>query len=209
MIYVVRNWNRFQHYRDRNPPWIKLHFELLSSRDWVMLADASRVLAVACMLVASRNDGQIDCSARGLQYLKRVAYLNEDPDPKPLIECGFLEPASNTLAHASNMQASARPETETETETEEDSRRGATAPPGSNGSTKDLIWNVGVDLLTAAGEKSSTARSFLGKLCKEHGDDAVREAVGRAVAVAPAEPKAWLRAAVRDTAAPDPFQGAI
>lgn len=108
----VRNWEHFQHYKDRNPPWVKLHFSLLTSQDWVMLDDASRVLAIACMLVASRNEGNVDCSQKGLAYLKRVAYLNSDPDVKPLIECGFLEVASD----CKQMLANARPETETETE---------------------------------------------------------------------------------------------
>jgi hypothetical protein len=96
--YRVRNWLNFQHYRDRNPPWIKLHFALLSSRDWVQLDDASRVLAIACMLIASRNDGVVPDDS---EYLKRVAYLNSVPDFKPLIDCGFLECASKMLASAS------------------------------------------------------------------------------------------------------------
>ena len=122
----VKNWERFQHYRDRNPPWIKLHFSLISSSDWVALEDASRVLAVACMLIASRNEGQIDGSPTGLAYLKRVAYLNSEPELKPLIECGFLEPASKALALA---QANARPETEDLTETENRTDGKGLAPP--------------------------------------------------------------------------------
>lgn len=105
----VRNWRGFQHYKDRDPPWIKLHFSLLSSTDWVSLDDASRVLAIACMLVASRNNG---CVPVDKSYLRRLAYLSVDPDFKPLIDCGFLEYASNTLADASKMQANASPETE-------------------------------------------------------------------------------------------------
>lgn len=61
---------------------------------------------------------------------------------------------------------------------------------------KEYVWRVGVDLLRRAGEADRSARSFLGKLCKEHGDEAVRDAVGRAVSVAPAEPKAWLKGAL-------------
>lgn len=96
--YRVKNWRKFQHYKDRNPPWIKLHWELLSSMDWVILNDASRVLAVACMLVASRNDGEIRGDETGLKYLQRVAHLNAKPDLKPLISCGLLESASEMLA---------------------------------------------------------------------------------------------------------------
>lgn len=112
----VKNWEKFQHYKDRNPPWIKLHFALLSSEDWVMLADDSKLLAVVCMLVASKNDGFIPDNP---SYLKRIAYLDKLPNLNPLIECGFLEiliaDASVLQADDSVLQANARPETETET----------------------------------------------------------------------------------------------
>jgi len=114
----IKNWSKFQHYKDRNPPWIKLHFEMLSSEDWVVLDDASRVLAVACMLVASRDEGFVRVDSKGRRYIKRVAYLNQEPDFKPLIECGFLTDASGHLADASTALADVRPEEETETETE-------------------------------------------------------------------------------------------
>ena len=113
MELAIKNWKKYQHYKDRNPPWIKLHWELLTSMDWVTLDDASRVLAVACMLVASRNEGLIRGDADGLKYLERVAHLNSKPNLKPLIDCGFLECASGVLAHC---YQDARPETETETQ---------------------------------------------------------------------------------------------
>ena len=106
--YLIKNWDHYQHYRDRNPPWIKLHYEILSSSDWVILDDTSRVLAVACMLVASRSKGEIDASESGLAYLKRVAYLNTPPNLKPLISSGFL----TMLADASALQANDTQETE-------------------------------------------------------------------------------------------------
>lgn len=109
--YKIRNWERFQHYKDRNPPWIKLHMELLASADWVMLDDASKLLMVVCMMLASRNDGVLTADA---SYVKRVAYLRSTPNFKPLIACGFLIP----LAGASTLLADARPEKEAETETE-------------------------------------------------------------------------------------------
>lgn len=101
MRYKIRNWSKYQHYKDRNPPWIKLHFELLASEDWVALSDASRVLAIASMLIASRNDGYVPSDPK---YLKRVAYLNSIPDFTELLGCGFLlldDDASKTLADAS------------------------------------------------------------------------------------------------------------
>lgn len=96
MFYTIKNWAEFQHYKNRNPPWVKLHWNLLTSMDWLALDDASRVLAIACMLVASRNGGQIQGDLAGLKYLERVAHLNTPPDLTPLIQCGFL--ASKPLA---------------------------------------------------------------------------------------------------------------
>ncbi|AYD02218.1 hypothetical protein [Neorhizobium sp. NCHU2750] len=125
----VRNWEQFQHYKDRNPPWIKLHFALLASEDWVSVDDASKLLAVVCMLVASRNNGFVPNNPA---YLKRVAYLDATPNLEPLISCGFLE---NTLADArpaqaddSAPQADARPETETDTEDKDSS---SSQPPAA------------------------------------------------------------------------------
>ena len=128
MFLRIRNWEKFQHYKDRNPPWIKLHFELLSSEDWVALDDASRVLAVACMLVASRNDGLVRVDKVGQRHIERLAYLNSRPDFNPLIECGFLVGDSAVLADASAMQNPVRPETETETETEKEKPIGQSKP---------------------------------------------------------------------------------
>jgi len=118
--YKIANWEEFQHYKDRCPPWVKLHVSLLSSDDWVVSDDASRVLLIASMVVASKNNGKIDASPRGLAYMRRVAYLNSEPDLTPLIDSGFLVPLANasaTLADASTLQADA-------TKRREEKRRG-------------------------------------------------------------------------------------
>lgn len=130
--YTVKNWERFQHYKDRSPPWIKLHFELLASQDWVMLADASKLLMIVCMMIASRNNGKIPADPN---YLKRVAYLDKLPNLTPLLNCGFL---LNTLADASrskHAQADARPEEEVQ---EEDKKEKNTKKENLSGF--DLFW---------------------------------------------------------------------
>lgn len=124
MKYRVRNWRQFQHYKDRNPPWIKLHFSMMASEDWVLLDDCSRVLAIACMLVASRNDGEIDGTERGLAYLHRVAYLSDKPNLNPLIECGFLESASGCKQALADARRSVSPSVSVVTEvTKEETKK--------------------------------------------------------------------------------------
>ena len=37
VTFSVKNWDEFQHYKDRNPPWIKLHNHLLDDYEFEML----------------------------------------------------------------------------------------------------------------------------------------------------------------------------
>lgn len=119
----IREWSKYQHYKHRNPPWIKLHRELLTSTTWACADDASRTLAIACMLLAAVNDNKIPADGG---YIRRVAYLNSDPDFTLLEKTQFIEfiddngllviDASAMLADASKMRTNHASETETETE---------------------------------------------------------------------------------------------
>lgn len=107
----IRNWTKYQHYKDRNPPWIKLHVEILSSEDWVTLDDASKLLAMVCMVIGAKHDG---CVPDNPDYIKRVAYLKKRPNLTPLIECGFLEIPQADDSESKQVQAEFRPEKETQ-----------------------------------------------------------------------------------------------
>lgn len=67
------------------------------------------------------------------------------------------------------------------------------APPKS----VDKIFAFGVPLLTAAGISDRNARSMLGLMRKQHGDDAVSSALDRCAEERPLEPVAWLQAALK------------
>ena len=41
---VIVDWEKFQHYKNRNPPWIKLHTKLLRNYQFRMLSDEQKVL---------------------------------------------------------------------------------------------------------------------------------------------------------------------
>lgn len=101
MRYRIIGWHEYQHYKDRCPPWIKLHNAMLTLEVWVMGTDQTRTLAIACMLLAARdkaNDGSFNGDP---EYVKRFGYLNSKPDFKQLIEFSFIEElqdASTALA---------------------------------------------------------------------------------------------------------------
>lgn len=118
----IRNWQKYQHYKDRRPPWIKLHFQMLSSRDWVLASNSERVLAIASMLIASQSDNEMGEFLADPDYFQRVAYLNDPPDFNPLIRMGFLEVVDEDASACKRMLANACSETETETEKETEIR---------------------------------------------------------------------------------------
>jgi hypothetical protein len=58
----VKNWDHFQHYKNRRPPWIKLYRELLDDPQWYNLSgDAAKAL-IMFWLIASENNGDLPAS---------------------------------------------------------------------------------------------------------------------------------------------------
>lgn len=111
MFLSVANWEKFQHYKDRNPPWIKLHRSLLTDYQFACLHDASKLHLMLLWIVASQQNGVIPDDPT---YLKNLLNIDTKPDLNELIEKGFLVRKQN----ASNAQAKRSPETETETDKE-------------------------------------------------------------------------------------------
>lgn len=61
MKLVPKNWTSFQHYKDRAPPWIRLHRGLLDDYEFQCLPVASRALAPMLWLLASaETSGEFD-----------------------------------------------------------------------------------------------------------------------------------------------------
>lgn len=116
----VRNWDKFQHYKDRNPPWIKFHRELLHDYDFTCLQDASKLQLMLIWLLASQMDNKIPANP---DWIKSQLNIKGKVCFKELIEKGFLEDESGTLAGRKQV---AKPETEAETynkEAEEEAER--------------------------------------------------------------------------------------
>ena len=121
----VKNWKRFQHFKDRRPPWIKLYRELLDDPDWHELdADSSKAL-VMLWLIASEDDGQ-------LPGTKKIAFRLRISESKTKLLIGKLSHwlEQDDISAISDGYQSDAPETETETETETESNapNGATHP---------------------------------------------------------------------------------
>jgi len=130
MLLQPKNWAVFQHYKDRCPPWIKLHRDLLNDRVFMCLPLASKALAPLLWLLASESkDGVFDGSLDELVFRLHITPKDYQDGVKPLIDKGFFVVASGVLAEC---YQDAIPETETERETKTEkkqtSNRGSRLP---------------------------------------------------------------------------------
>lgn len=115
----VAGWDKFQHYKDRSPPWIKLHKGLLDNFDFQMLPVASRALAPMIWLLASEaDDGSVDGNPDFLAFRLRASRKEIVDGLKPLIDKGFLIEEQDASKPIAEPKQSACLETEEETETE-------------------------------------------------------------------------------------------
>ncbi|OJW21188.1 MAG: hypothetical protein BGO49_24555 [Planctomycetales bacterium 71-10] len=126
--YRVKGWERFQHYKDRKPPWIKLQRDLLDDYEFHCLPVASRALAPMLWLLASENEdvssGVVEGPDERIAFRLHQGVKDFQAALKPLIEKGFVRlehDASDLLAACEHP---AIPETEKEAEGERNKPRG-------------------------------------------------------------------------------------
>ncbi len=91
MYLTVKNWELFQHYRDRHPPWIKLHVRLLNDREFMALARASRGLLMLLWILASEDEGRVLYDEEELKFRLRLEDFSLE-ELNPLVAGGFLIP---------------------------------------------------------------------------------------------------------------------
>jgi len=114
MEYIsIKNWARFQHYKDRTPPWIKLHRDLLRDYKFSCLQDASKLHLILLWLLASQMDNKIPNDP---EWIKKQIGIKTNLDLKDLLNHGFILLASDTLAPCKQSDIV---ETETEAYKEE------------------------------------------------------------------------------------------
>lgn len=112
LMLTPNKWEDFQHYKDRCPPWIKLHRDILNNRVYMRLPTASKALAPLFWLLASESkhkDGTFDASDEELEFRLRISIKEIQVGRKSLIDNGFFAIASGALA---DRQQVATPETE-------------------------------------------------------------------------------------------------
>ena len=122
----IRNWDKWQSYRaDRGqPPWIKIHRQVMRNPEWVSLTDAQRGQLVAIWLLAADHDGVIPTSP---DVIKKLCYLDSIPDLKLFMDKGFIE-HDDTLTSTWRQHDHPETDTETKAETEAETDCGTNVP---------------------------------------------------------------------------------
>jgi hypothetical protein len=85
--FSVKNFEKFQHYKDRAPPWIKLYNELLDDYEFGLLPDASKMHLIAIWLLASRSENKIPFDPA---WVARRINATEKVNLPLLAERGFI-----------------------------------------------------------------------------------------------------------------------
>jgi hypothetical protein len=123
-VIALCGWEKYQHYKDRDPPWVKLYRDLLTTESWVLGTDASRLVQVASILLAARYQNatplnfalikkvaSLDISERefnaAIEHLSKYEFLEIQGDNEPC-----KQPASKPLATCTSETEQSREETE-------------------------------------------------------------------------------------------------
>ena len=114
MKYKIKNWNKFQHFKDRNPPWIKLHKDVINNREIMMLSpEAFRFLV--CLWIIAADDEAIQGNLPSSQDIAFRLRITET-------KCCDLLRQVDIMLISERYQVDApeerREETKTETETD-------------------------------------------------------------------------------------------
>lgn len=184
----IRHWDKFQHYRFRNPPWIRLHRDLLNNHRWHDLDYISRAILVELWLLAADfQDGEITYTTRDISFRLRLPESVLGKHLNCLEDMDFLDieadDASKVLAGCQQGATTEYRVQSTDTEeiasssSEEESISCASAPKKANAesATFDLFW-------MAYPRKKGKKAAFQAyqKACREVPASKILEAVQRA-----------------------------
>ena len=137
-VLSVKDWGRFQQYKDRNPTWIKFHLSVLDDYEFSRLPDTAKAHLLLIWLLAARCDNRIPYDVAWIA--QRIGVREKNLQLERLIQGGwlFVRNASEertdvrtdvrtdirTDPRTGNGKGSVAPEEKRREETETDARAG-------------------------------------------------------------------------------------
>lgn len=119
-----KNWDSFQHYKNRRPPWIKLHHTLVDDVNFHALKGEDAKFLVMIWLIASEDFGKLPPVAE-LAFRLRMP-IKQAEQLLARLKAWFESDASKPLARVEQV---ATPEGEAEADEERKAEGEAQAPP--------------------------------------------------------------------------------
>jgi hypothetical protein len=113
----IKNWHKFQHFKDRRPPWIKLYRDILDDVEWHELDAQSAKALIAFWLIASEHDGNLP-EVKALAFRLRTSETVIKKHVSNLSH--WLEQSDIDVISPCHQRETPETETERETETEQD-----------------------------------------------------------------------------------------
>lgn len=155
----IKNWSKFQHFKDRRPPWVKLYRDILDDMEWHELDPLASKVLVMCWLIASEDDGSLP-NVKTLAFRLRMT-------EKQTIDC--ISKLSHWLEQPDNDVISTRyqddlPETERETEKEKEKKATKVATPEG---VSESVWKDFVAMRKA--QRAEITNTALEGLIREAG----------------------------------------
>ena len=156
MALKIKNWHKFQHFKDRKPPWIKLYRDILDDILWHELdSDAAKCL-VSFWLIASEHDGYLP-PFKELAFRLRTTEKSIKSNVSKL--SAWLEQDDISVISDSNAISAGYQETRLETETEK--RQSSLALPEWLDQEK---WKAYVKLRPSKARNPESLKAALQKL---------------------------------------------
>jgi hypothetical protein len=121
----VKDWNKFQHFRDRKPPWIKLYRDVLDDLEWHELDPVAAKCLTMIWLIASETDGNLPTTKK-LAFRLRLTEKATESIVSKLSH--WLEQTDINAISSGYQHGALETETETETETEGEKEPVASLP---------------------------------------------------------------------------------
>jgi len=96
--FSVKGWDDFQHYKDRNPPWIKLHNHLLDDYEFECLGDAAKGHLLCIWMLASRTKNEMPFDEK---WITKKIGASSRVNLQALVDADFLvvEQDASALLH--------------------------------------------------------------------------------------------------------------
>lgn len=99
LYFKVRNFEQFQHYQHRNPPWIKLYYNLLHDRRFFRLDNSTKFQIIGIFLLASQHENKLPMDEA---WIEKELSSDQPINWQSILESEFIEPidcdASTLLA---------------------------------------------------------------------------------------------------------------